>query len=213
MINIEDYKNLFDHIVLESEEIENQIINYDLTFSNIKNDFVEWRMKFPMFLNSFYQSVYDTNTIPTQSDFWSTYLIKNESFFNEKSFSESTIEALKARAYRAYPSLVRDIHFVHYVKENMRDSRVIYNRTLDVEEGIDFMIVKNDKNYAVNLFTSTARAIQARAKKENRHKKYDNVIYIELPVNFMGSYSCGKFFLYKEQEYNNLLGHMNCDSN
>ena len=36
----------------------------------------------------------------------------------------------------------------------------------------------------------------------------DNINYINLPVHFKGSYVCGKFFLYKEDEYGKLLNQL-----
>jgi hypothetical protein len=90
----------------------------------------------------------------------------------------------------------------------LTESKVIYNRKLDINEGIDLLIIKNDLNYAINLFTATSRSFQGREKKEKRHKAYNNINYINLPVHFKGSYVCGKFFLYKEDEYGNLLNEL-----
>jgi hypothetical protein len=208
LLIIEEYKNIFDYVDLDVETIENKIQNYELNFSNIKNDIVEWKMKFPMFLNSFYKKIYQSNTIPTQTEFWADYLMDNLPFFEKNKYGEDIMNALKARAFRTYPSLVRDLHFMHYVKENINESKVIYNRKLDINEGIDLLIVRDNLNYGINLFTATSRSFEGRSKKENRHKKYDNINYINLPVHFKGSYVCGKFFLYKEDEYGNLLNEL-----
>lgn len=207
-LNIKEYKNIFDYVHLDVETIENKIQNYELIFSNIKNDVVEWKMKFPMFLNSFYKKIYQSRTIPTQSEFWADYLIDNLPFFEKNKYGEDIMNALKARAFRTYPSLVRDLHFMHYVKENITESKVIYNRKLDINEGIDLLIIRDNINYAINLFTATSRSFEGRGKKENRHKTYDNINYINLPVHFKGSYVCGKFFLYKEDEYGKLLNEL-----
>lgn len=205
VLNIEEYENIFDYINFNVELIENQVRDYELIFSNIKNDSVEWKMKFPMFLNSFYKKIYKSGLVPEQSEFWEDYLKDNLEFFKKNKYSDDIMNALKARAYRSYPSLVRDLHFMHYVNENLTDSKVIYNRKLDINEGIDLLIIKNDLNYAINLFTATSRSFQGREKKEKRHKVYNNINYINLPVNFKGSYTCGKFFLYKEEEFGKLL--------
>ncbi len=208
LLNINEYENIFDYVNLSVELIENQIKDYELIFSNIKNDSVEWKMKFPIFLNSFYKRIYESKCVPKQSEFWDDYIRYNVRFFEKNNYSDNIMNALKARAYRAYPSLVRDLHFMHYVKENLTQTKVIYNRKLDVNEGIDLLIVRNDLNYAINLFTATSRSFQGREKKEKRHKVYDNIKYINLPVDFRGSYVCGKFFLYKEDEYGKLLNEL-----
>jgi hypothetical protein len=207
LLKTNELESIFNHVDITSNLIEQTIKDYTLEFSPIKNDFVEWKMKFPTFLTSFYKYVYKEKTIPTQDQFWSSYLIDNIKFFDKKNFSEDIILALKARVYRTYPSLVRDIHFTCYVKENINGD-VIYNTKLDVEDGIDMLISYNDKHYAINLFTATKRSFKSREKKEKRHKKYDNLIYIELPVEFKGSYICGDFFLYKENEYKKLINEL-----
>ena len=74
---------------------------------------------------------------------------------------------------------------------------VIYNDKLDVEDGVDLLVLKNNKCFAVNLYTKTRRAIESRFKKAYRHKKLDDSITnVEFPVEFKGSVKCGNFFLY-----------------
>ena len=65
---------------------------------------------------------------------------------------------------------------------------------------IDDGWTKNEINIAVNLYTKTKRAFIGRTKKENRHYLYENIIYIELPVEFNGSVKIGDFFLYGNRE-------------
>jgi hypothetical protein len=164
-------------------------------------------MRFPTFLTSFYRYVYKNKTIPTQNEFWECYLKDNKKFLAEHNFNDEIILALKARIYRTYPSLVRDIHFTCYVKENLSGD-VIYNRKLDVNDGIDMLIKYQNKMFAVNLFTATTRSYMGREKKKNRHIIYENIHYLELPVDLKGTYTCGQFFLYKETEYNKLISEL-----
>ena len=58
--------------------------------------------------------------------------------------------------------------------------------------------------YGVNLYTDTKRAYDGRRHKTNRHEKFDNVKYIEFPVTFTERNKVGDYFLYGEEEYNNL---------
>jgi len=113
-------------------------------------------------------------------------------------------EDLKASIYRTYPSLVRDLHFNLYAKENIREALVISNRKLDVEEGIDQLIQFNNVFYGVSFFTDTRRAYTGNGKKISRHSPFEDVKYIEFPVNFEGTVKCGSFFLYGKTELNQI---------
>ena len=66
---------------------------------------------------------------------------------------------IRARAFRTYPSLVRDVYFNKYIEERLgMKCRIIYNTRLDIEEGIDLMIVSQKNNYGISFFTDTNRA-------------------------------------------------------
>jgi hypothetical protein len=199
-----DYPNLLDSVNISSNDIQTQISSYRLTFLNTRNDTVEWGMQLPMFLPCFYDYLITHQSILNQIDFYNYYLEVNKKYFNSQSFSNTIYEGIKARAFRTYPSLVRDIHFATFIKERNTNWNIIYNTTLDIEEGIDLLIVYNNTFYGINLFTNTARAFQGRQKKEFRHTKFDNVKYIDIPVEFKGSLKCGDFFLYGAKEYNQI---------
>lgn len=204
-LQIAEYPNLLDHLKIKSTDVSEIIKDYNLTFTQTRINKVEWGIQFPMFLTPFYKYVYLNNKILTQNEFYEFYISENHSFFNDKKFDTETMEGLKARVFRTYPSLIRDLHFNLFVKENVRDAKVVYNRKLDVEEGIDQLIQYNNKFYAINLFTDTTRAHIGRDKKVFRHTPFENVQYIELPVNFKGSVKCGSFFLYGETELNQII--------
>ena len=201
LLDIENCKNLTDHINITSEEIRNQIENYKLGFFHVRNEDVERKIKFPTFLDAFYRYVYLTKRIPTQKEFYTHYLNENEVFFRDAEFSSEITYGLKARIFRAYPSLVRDLHFTVYLSERFKEGKIIYNRALDVEEGIDILIVYKGNNWGISLYIDTARAHRVRELKQSRHQKYDNVKYAEMPVHFDASVKCGDFFLYGEKEY------------
>jgi hypothetical protein len=209
IFNAKDYPSFLAHLSLKSDEICEIIEKYPLEFPQVRNATVEWGMTFPMFLYPFYKFIYQIKKIPTQKEFCDYYLSENKEFFDTNNFTAEITEGLKARLYRTYPSLIRDLHFSAYVKENFDTAEIIYNRKLDVEEGIDLLIIYDGKYWGINLYTDTKRAHDGREKKENRHTKFDNVIYVELPVEFKGSVKCGQFFLYGEKEYKQILKTIN----
>jgi hypothetical protein len=108
--------------------------------------------------------------------------------------------ALKARIFRTYPSLVRDLHLGVLLKESRAFDDVFYNEIMDIQYGIDLVVLKNGVQLGLCLFTNTQIAFKARAKKEYRLKKPVNFKCIEIPIQFRGSKVCGDFFLYSERE-------------
>jgi hypothetical protein len=200
LFNPASYPNFLDHLELNAEQIKRIIKEYNLQFLSIRDNNVEWKIKFPTFLNSFYKWIYLNKVIPNQIEFFEFYLSENKVFFQTKNFSQEVLEGLKARLFRTYPSLVRDVHFSAFVKEKLDQYHVLYNRKLDVEEGIDLVISTTNKYYGINLYTDTKRAHIGREKKSNRHTPFENLIYVELPVDFKGSDKCGNFFLYGNNE-------------
>ena len=196
-----DYTNLLQKIALSSEEIKSIVSEYTLTFSRERNQEVEWGMKLPMFVDAFYDFVLRKNTIPNQQESFAHYLEFNREFFNNLNRPDLN-SGIKARAFRTYPSLIRDIYFNKYIHERLGDKcDVIYNTRLDIEEGIDLMIVTSKGIYGICFFTKTSRAYLGRKAKTNRHLLFENVKYIEMPLDFKGSVKAGDFFLYGEKEY------------
>jgi hypothetical protein len=203
-LDINYYPSLLDHLNISSNDVRNIIKDYNLFFPQVRNENVEWRIAFPIFLTPFYKFVYLNNNVLNQNDFYEYYLSENKKYFDENIFEAEILEGLRARIFRTYPSLVRDLHFSLFVSENIKEALIVYNRKLDVEEGIDLLIKLKDKLYAINLFTDTTRAHFGREKKLLRHTPFNNVQYVELPVNFKGSVKCGDFFLYGETELNQI---------
>lgn len=203
--SLSSYPSILGQIKLSSSDIVQQVSTYRLQFIQVRNQRVEWGIRLPMFVPSFYDFIIVNNIIPTQEQFYEKYLLDNKDFFVQQNFSEEFMYGLRARAYRTYPSLVRDVCFNKYVQEHLSGYDVVYNIALDIEEGIDLMLSKSGKHYAVSLYTNTNRAYVGRAAKVHRHNKFDNVEYIEFPVDFKGSLHAGDFFLYGEKEYRNLI--------
>lgn len=201
---MKDYENLLDNIRFSAENIEKQISSYSLRFIQYRNQEVEFGIRFPMFLPCFYKYVIEKQVIPNQEQYGEIYIRENFSFFRFKNYSDDVIKGLKARLFRTYPSLVRDLHFCLMLKDSKKYNKVLYNTELDIQEGIDVLIGCNHQLFAVNLYTNTMNACSVRNNKEFRHNKSKLYNYIELPVDFKGSKKCGNFFLYGDREMSNL---------
>jgi hypothetical protein len=207
--NPQEYPNLLQAILLTSEEIKNSVSTDKLIFLRERNKEVEWGIKLPMFVDAFYDYIVKTQTIPNQKDFFDYYLLYNKDFFMNLNRPDLD-SGITARVFRTYPSLVRDIYFNKYIEEQLgRKCQIIYNTRLDIEEGIDLMVITQRGNYGICFFTNTYRALTGRKAKEHRHIQFSNVKYVEMPLAFKGSVEAGDFFLYGEKEYNELYKTLN----
>jgi len=191
-----------DKIKLSTKTIENQIKSMSLKFFSQKDDKMEWKIKPPSFILSFYKFVYYHKRIPNQEEFWKFYYDENKKNFTDKIIQN--LKALQARCYRAYPSIVRDIHFYYIMAESQLFEQVFYNPKIDIKYGIDFILRYKRRVYGVNCYINTVRSHKGRAKKQFRHGKVKNLIPIDLPVDFKGCKKCGQFYLYSQKELHQL---------
>lgn len=203
--NPNNYPSLLPQIGLTSDQIRSAVSDYSLVFSKEHNREVEWGMRLPMFVDAFYDFIIKKAKVPTQEESYQYYLEFNADFFRSLNRPD-LMSGILARSYRTYPSLIRDVYFNKYIEEQLGTRcSVVYNIDLDVQEGIDLMLSTRRGNYAICFFTQTRRAYQGRAAKVFRHTNFDNVQYVEMPVEFQGSVKAGDFFLYGEKEYKELI--------
>lgn len=199
---ITKYSNTLSQISLTVKEIEQQLETYDLQFSPIRNTKVEGFTNAPMFLYSFYAFLINANKIPTQKEYWENYIDRAKEWLDQHGFNndnQNRLNALKARAYRAYPSFVRDIHFCKMLEETKKYTKVFYNENLDTKDGIDIVVEKNDKLYCIHLFVQTSISKKWKKTKQTRHD-FTDIEQIDLSINFDKATPCGKFFLCGKDE-------------
>lgn len=202
-----DYPNIIDHLPFSVDKITTDVQGYDLEFPKDKDHDVEWKIDFPIFVDAFYKFVYTYRRVPAQDEYFDYYLQVNSGYFETKIWEGRKVLdtarlmiCLRARVYRMYPSLVRDLHFVYYAHENMIDCNILYNRKLDTQYGIDVLIERNKELFACCLYTDTARANMTRNGKKQRSVSFDNVTYVEMPLDMHTADRCGKFYLYGDEQ-------------
>ena len=205
IFNEQEYPNFLNFNNITLQELETFLQSY--TFINIplRNNIIEWKMRLPIFLYPFYDYIYFYKKIPTQQEFYEYYFAKNKTYFKKNPLTLELHQGLQARVYRLYPSLIRDIHFSLFLNTKQPFQNVIYNRKLDMALGIDVMLRYKDEFYGINLYTKTKIAVNVRTAKKKRHKEFDNVKYIELPLDLNKCSKIGNFFVYGEREFNELL--------
>lgn len=207
-LDTDNYINLLDDITLSSEDIKEQIKDISLFFDKFIDFDVENDNKLPPIIKYFYSYVIIHNKIPKQFDLWKEY--KKDVYVTQVIKNTVKQEALKSRVFRAYPSLVRDIHFCVLLKERAKNCNVIYNSDLDYSMGIDILIQYKKELFGINLYIDTDRAKLYRSKKYDRHESILNLKSIDVPVKFKAENKFKDFYLYGENEIdlikNKLLG-------
>lgn len=103
ILDLNKYSNHLYLFEISSKEIESQIKKFKLIFFSNRNHEVEWGLRFPIFLHSFYKFIYNKKRIPSQLEFYQYYFINIGNWFEENSFTEKIMEGLKAWIYRTYP--------------------------------------------------------------------------------------------------------------
>jgi len=200
-MSIENLENLLDMINFTYEELEMQISRYKLCFSDYRNDKIEWEEKLPLFVPSFYNYIKKYGCVPAQENYYEFYFLENNDKIKSKKFTSEEIEGIKARIYRTYPSLVRDLHFGLFLKDKKYFNSVFYNVILDIEYGVDLAVTTNEGiKLGFNLFTKTKAAEYARSVKVYRPKKSVGFACYEIPLDLKNCKKCGDFFLYSEKE-------------
>ena len=205
ILHIKDYPDLIRRLPFTSVEIRQTIENYHLDFLPNRNREVEFNRDVPMFAYSFYDFIFSLRSIPTQEEAFGYYLSTNKETI-EKLLKTASMADIKARFNRAYPSLMRDYHFNKLVSEQLPDNyTALYNVKLDVEEGIDLLIITPRTNYGICLYTDTSRGNDGRKWKSGRHDVFDNVTYIEHSINLNEAEKVGDFLLYGKKNLDDLL--------
>lgn len=105
------------------------------------------------------------------------------------------------RVRRAYPSIVRDHHLYLLLKDSF--PFVLRTKELDIEYGIDFLIVEASLAFCVHAFVDTFEAKAWREQKEKRHP-YTGGVHIDLPLDLDRAKVVGDFRLYDNGYIENL---------
>lgn len=197
------YHNTLADLRLTAQDIEQQIGDINLVFSPIVNDAMEWRTMPPPFARTFYKLVTKHQRVPNQEEFWAAYCSDNSGAIAALAPNEKSLEALKARALRAYPSLVRDLHFYCLLRDSGHFEEVTYDIDIDVQEGVDIIVKYAGQLWGIHCYAGTERGLQGREKKRRRHHNavFQNTLDVVLDMN--RARRCGQFYLYgtKDVEY------------
>lgn len=186
------------------QDIEGQLSKLAFTPSNIRSEKIEYQTSLPYFMTSFNDFLRVNKRIPSQNEYIDNYLRTNGQYLSSLNLTPDDMEAVKARATRAYPSLIRDLHFTSLLQ--YEGYNPIYDEDADVNGGVDQIIDMYGTPVYIHCFTGTNRAMQDRERKEHRHNF--NGVHIDLPLDMNGSNSkrIGNFIVYSDKAVRQLDG-------
>jgi hypothetical protein len=120
--------------------------------------------------------------------------------------SESLKAGLEARAKRAYPSFVRDIHLDALLRE--KGLQVSYDQEVDIVGGVDHKVTYEGETFHVHGYVGTNRGRFGRRVKNRRHKFRGVHIDMALDLGARTTKKVGDFFLYSKEDIDNLVKEM-----
>lgn len=153
------------------------------TESRSRSDEVEKRKNIkPSFVAFFYYYLFLHKRIPSQSQYTKFYLDLNINWVNQE-FDTNSITYLLGRIARFYPSMLRDYHFYHLLKESEFFEEVRYSLEEDIFSKNDILVKRNGEWYGLQMRTLTNNSTYFYNKKENRNFKQSYVKSIDFPIH------------------------------
>lgn len=148
--------------------------------------------KLESFNDFFHKLIEEEGDLPSQDYFAQEYMSR----FRYDS------PGVQARARRAYPSLVRELHVYHMLAERFDD--IYHDTDLDYNHGIDYVINQNDQTFLVHVWLDTPRSRMFRERKKGRHATSTiKGTHIDLTTTKDSGKHVGDFWLYSEQDIEN----------
>lgn len=179
-LNSYDY---IDTLGYTSEDIENILASSELKVTGLpKSDFIENQVSLPPFAAYFYYYLYSHKQIPTQEEFIHSYI---KFYYPEllKIVPREEMKNLRARLSRFYPSIIRDLHFYHLLKESNQFQAVLFNLKMDLEGKVDVFVKQNGRWYGLQLRTLTARSNYYYEKKKYRNPIETKAVLLDTPID------------------------------
>jgi hypothetical protein len=125
---------------------------------------------------------------PSQTDFALTVFYAGKSNDAEL-FEEEYKDCWMRRFEVTYPSLLRDLYFAYLLLDYNRRTQtfdsVVYDPDLDMNQGVDALVVDDGVEYHINLYVDTNKSqAYLRQKKDHRHPdKTADTVEVYLPID------------------------------
>jgi hypothetical protein len=212
------------HFNLTLENVREQLskINFISTYNKtgrVVNKIIE-DYKMQPFAYTYYYLVVTKNKVPSPDELLNTYLetfcehIENEKYtFKEKYLLSNNIifekNDLKARILRAYNSYNRELEFLIHLTTVLNNKALLkYELVIDICDGIDFIVKKDNIYYGIATYVNTKRANEYKFRKNNYRHDYSKLNMIDVVAILSGSnknvINCGDVLIYNDKVIENI---------
>ena len=152
----------------------------------------------PVMSVAFHKATLRKAMVPSLDEFLSEFETTNQKFFDD--LDEDGRLGVRYRAAKAYPSLVRDIHFV----ARARELGAAVRRTLrDDIGGTDATVQTSDGPRHIRLYYDSPRSRKHRMAKAMVHDVSSE--HVDLPLTQENATRVGNIFLYSTEAISTLL--------
>lgn len=185
------------HLDISRKEAEEEIARLSYSGMGLPKDENVEKAKLPPFALAFYYHLFAQRRIPTEEELIDRYISFSGKVEDDRVVIEEevySLEGLKARILRTYPSLIRDFHFYLLLNESDRFQRVSYSLSEDYYNGLDLCVYRHDRAFHLSLYLKTRRGTDFKKQKLSRHD-YFGVSEIELPLEFRSLRKVGEIRL------------------
>ncbi len=141
----------------------------------------------------FYGYVFKHMNVPQEAELFKAY-VASYSF---------TAKHLEGRINRAYPSLIRELHFFLLLVESASFQNVKYSLQKDLK-GVDVSFDYGGINYGLEIYLASPNSKKYRETKDAKHPRKSGVISFEM--EFKDCHKFGEIFLAKRDTVSKLKG-------
>jgi hypothetical protein len=172
-----------DVLNFSTQYLEKNLEQLDLdVMGKLRSDYIEDMINPPSMVCYFYYYLYIHKRIPNQKEYFDFYYLTNSKWIEENIGLEYDI-AFKGRLSRFFPSMIRDFHFYHLLKESERFKKVLYVLKYDLDSKVDIFLKSDLQWYGIQLRTNTSRSARYFQKKPRRNMVNMKTKLIDIPLN------------------------------
>lgn len=171
-------------------------------FINTRDNTVEYAPNFPNMMYTLWGFICAYRRFPSQIEYTQHFLS-----VHSNTLTALDENAVKARLLRAFPSLIREIHFYALVKESGFFQDAYYSAKLDVEDGTDLSVRCGGYEYGICCYVDTERSLEYRRRKRSRPRN-PKANSIELPLDLSSGTTINGWIFYNRNHVHVLLDHI-----
>lgn len=189
-------------VKFDIKKIEEQISKMKYGGNNLIKDVDVETARLPSIAKIFYENIFLRKIVSPEilyNKYLKEHFIEKDNGCKLKNTNQIyKKEGIRARIYRAYPSLLREFHFYILCYNSKLFESVEYSFLTDVQEGVDLLITYKNVKFAISLYVNTSRSLKYKEKKYDRHD-YSNLKEICITINpFDRKNYIGDFALYQD---------------